>query len=349
MRARIILTLKEHRFETIAITVVCLGLAIAAVVEAYRLFALHTPAECLSYKTIMYIGPMVPGQQPAGVDPCLIPRQQRDAIVNGFDMHLVQTLLWFVPFVSGIAFGVPLVAGEVEQGTAPLSWALAGSRWRWLLTKMVAVILLIVPLLIGLAVATDFLESALVPGVDPHASLDIYLVRGVPIVFWGLAAFLGTVALGTILGRTLPAVFLAVVICLFVRTAWDPLMNREVLRPAAQALMDTTKASDPVSGGYTTWQTDLMFSYRWYLDGKPISEDQVSAFWAAHQPQLDANGNPVGNFVPPDPSQSPYQVQFGIPGSMYWPVVAFESGVLLAGAIFCAGVALVWVERRRPY
>jgi hypothetical protein len=345
MRARIILTLKQHRFETIAITVVCLGLAVGAVVEAYRLFALHTPADCLSYQPIM----TMPGQQPTAADPCLIPRQQRDAIVNGFDMHLVQMLLWFVPFLAGIAFGVPLVAREVEQGTAPLSWALAGSRWRWLLTKMFAVVLLIVPLLIVLAATTDFLESALVPTVDPHASFDMYLTRGVPIVFWGLAAFLGTVALGTILGRTLPAVFLAVVICLFVRTAWDPLINRELLRPSAQALMDTTKASDPISGGYTSWSTALVFDYRWYVAGKPVTQDEVEAIWAVQQPQLDANGNVIGTFVPPDPSESPYQVQFGIPGSMYWPVVAVESGILLAGAIFCGGVALIWVERRRPY
>jgi hypothetical protein len=275
--------------------------------------------------------------------------QRRYDLLGSLDMHLVQTLLVFAPFVSGIALGVPLVAREVEQGTAPLSWALAGSRWRWLLSKMFAVTLLIVPLLVALAVATDFLESALVPGADPHASFDTYLLRGVPLVFWGLAAFLGTVALGTILGRTVPAVFLALVICGFVRVAWDPLVNREVLVPASQALVDPAKILVSFNGGYNVWQSDLVFDYRPYLEGKPISEDEYSAWFAAHQPQLDANGNQVGNFVPPDPSQSPYQVPFGIPGSMYWPVVGFESGILLAGAIFCGGVALVWVERRRPY
>jgi hypothetical protein len=351
MRARIILTLKQHRFEVIAVTVVCLGLAALAAFEAWRLFALNTPAACLANPYGFITGtPVGPTSTVPAVDPCQIPLERRNAFLNSLDMNLVRTLLVFAPFVSGIALGAPLVAREIEQGTAPLSWALAGSRWRWLLPRIAAITLLIVPVLLAIGLASDYLESALIPGTDPHSSFDTYLLRGVILVFWGLAAFFGTVALGTIFGRTLPAVFLALVICGFVRVAWDYEINRVVLAPASQALLDTTKAPGLLDGDTRNpWQTNLVFSYRNYLDGKPISEDEVSAWWMAHQPKLDANGNPVGGFVPPDPSQSPYQIPFGIPGSQYWPVIALESGILLAGAFFCGGVALVWVERRRPY
>jgi hypothetical protein len=346
MGARIVLTLKQQRFETIAVTVVCLALAAGAAYEAWRLLSLHTPLDCLGQGP--YPVPMMPGQEAAGADPCLLAEQQRYGVLNSLDMNLIRTLLVFVPFVSGIALGVPLVAREVEQGTAPLSWALAGSRWRWLLAKMAAVTLLFIPLLVALAVATDFLESAVIPNVDPRATLDSYGLRGVALIFWGLAALMGTVALGTLLGRTLPAVFLALVICGFVRVAWEPLMNREVLAPSAQLLMDPAKVSAQ-GANWNDLQNDLVFRWQTYLDGKPISDQEAQDWWNTHLvTKTDAQGN-VYQEGPADPSVGPASVPMGLPGSMYWPVVAFESGLLFAGALFCGAVALVWVERRRPY
>jgi hypothetical protein len=347
MRARIILTLKQHRFETIAITILCLGLAIACVYEAYRLFALHTPAQCLSAMTGINTGPVfMTGTVGApAVDPCQIPMDQRYRVLNSIDMNLARTLLVFAPFITGIIFGAPLVAREIEQGTAPLSWSLTGSRWRWLLARIGAVTLLIVPLLLAIALATDFLESALMPTLNPYASFDTYLLRGFILVFWGFAAFLGSVALGTILGRTAPAIFVALVVCGFVRVAWEPLMLRDVLTPAGQVLVDL-KTFDP-RNGYFYDPANLTFTFREVQGGRVITEDEAQAWYNAHQPTFDANGNMVGE--PPDYTGQPMQVPYGLPGSMYWPVVAFESAILLAGALFCGGLALVWVERRRPY
>jgi hypothetical protein len=344
MLARIILTYKQHRFETIAVLVVCLGLAALAVYEAWRLFSLHTPTACLNGYGIS-IGP--DGMQ-LGSDPCQIPSQQRQAVLNSIDMTLVRTLLIFVPFVSGVALGVPLVARELEDGTAPLSWALAGSRWRWLLAKLAAVTLLLVPSLIALALATDFLQSALRPTIDPHASFDAFMMRGAPIVFWGVAALLGSVALGTMLGRTLPAIFIALVVCGFVRVAWEPLMNREVLNPSCQVLVDPLKMSDPMYNAWDSIQDDLIFSWRSYLDGKPITDADAQAWWNTHMVTQTGPDGSVYQTMPVN-GGGPVSVPWGIPGSQYWPVVLFESGVLLAGALFCGGVALVWVERRRPY
>ena len=45
----------------------------------------------------------------------------------------------------------------------------------------------------------------------------------------------------------------------------------------------------------------------------------------------------------------PMQMTYVIPGNQYWLVVAVESAGLFLGALFCAGVALFWVDRRRPY
>jgi len=69
---------------------------------------------------------------------------------------------------------------------------------------------------------------------------------------------------------------------------------------------------------------------------------------------VDQNGNTFefdanGNQIQIDPSQIPNWVSYSIPGSQYWPVVAFESGLLLLGSLVLAAVAFVWVDRRRPY
>jgi ABC-type transport system involved in multi-copper enzyme maturation permease subunit len=85
-------------------------------------------------------------------------------------MNLVRMFEMIVPFIVGIVFGAVLVAREIEQGTAPLSWALAGSRTRWLLGKLLAVVVLIVPLLLIAGLAADVRQGALVPGgSDSHA------------------------------------------------------------------------------------------------------------------------------------------------------------------------------------
>jgi hypothetical protein len=50
-----------------------------------------------------------------------------------------------------------------------------------------------------------------------------------------------------------------------------------------------------------------------------------------------------------DPGPPPEPKTYVIHGDQYWLVVVVENAVLLAGSLFCAAVALVWIERRRPY
>jgi hypothetical protein len=98
-------------------------------------------------------------------------------------------------------------------------------------------------------------------------------------------------------------------------------------------------------------QTGLYSYTQMFVGGKPYYGD-ASAFEYGYG--TDQNGNAFrfdanGNQVPIDPSQIPTWVNYVIPGTQYWPVVVFESGVLLLGTLFLAAIALVWVDRRRPY
>jgi hypothetical protein len=334
----------------------CLGLAVAGLIEAFRLFALNTPVACLGnggYGGYMS-GPVATiGAAPTGIDPCQAALNVRYGLTSSIDFSLVGMLFLFAPFIAGITFGAPLVARELEQGTAPLSWSLAGSRRRWLLFRMLAMGGLLVVLLGAVAIASDVFFGTYSPTVDIHTSFENYLYRGVFDIFWGLATFLGTVALGTIVGRTLPAVFLAVVICFFARVGWDPVMNRVILQPMGQLLMDPAKMTDN-NYGYGYSPSDLTLSWPMYLDGKPFTGDPNN-WYQEHQPQMDANGQPKidanGQPIGTDGKtiSFPQSLPFGFHGNQYWPVVALESAILFAGSLLCGAAALFWVDKRRPY
>ena len=100
------------------------------------------------------------------------------------------------------------------------------------------------------------------------------------------------------------------------------------------------------------WIEPDLFAYsQVYVGGKPYYGDQSTLNYGYG---IDENGNAFGfdangNQIPIDVSQIPTWINFVILGSRYWPVVAFESGVLLLGSLLLAGVAFVWVDRRRPY
>jgi hypothetical protein len=243
--------------------------------------------------------------------------------------------------------------------------------------------------MLAVGLAADVLEAALDPGVNTHAVFQNYLGRGFVVVFWALAAFGGTLTLGALFGRTMPALIVALIVCFFVRVLWEPGMARIVLRPIAveqansgqqfgpmfgspgvgiateptgspgpsassspSASAEPSASNDVTTAAVPYWvQTDLWVYSQVFVGGKPYFGDQSTLNFGYG---IDGNGNTFGfdtngNQVPIDPSQIPVWVNYVIPGKQYWPVVAFESGILLLGSLFCAAIALIWVDRRRPY
>jgi ABC-2 family transporter protein len=365
MLTRIWLTYKQHRFETLAILVVGLLAALGALVEAYRLVAVNVPLHCFETYQPYFPGSGQPFPDAATLK-CNNLVESFQSIAQGTDMSLVRALLIFVPIIGGIVFGAPLVARELEQGTAPLSWSLSGSRRRWLTGKVLAGVLLLVPVMLAVGIAADVLQGASSPGLDTHAAFESYASRGFIDVFWALAAFAGTFALGTMLGRTLPAVIVALVVCFFVRVAWEPVMSHYVLQPFAVSSLKNIGGP-----GYYSGEVDMWLYQKVYIDGKEATDAQVQQWYMQNEPPLqeipsapatspdpgasagqpgtvDKGGGAVQG-TPPDMSKFPDYVTYGIPGAWYWNVVGLASGILLLGSLFCGAIAFVWVDRRRPY
>ena len=379
---RFMLTLKQHRFEIIGATLACLGLIAAALFLTWELNSVVFPAGCKwqQFPSMTFFDSAGQPMQQEPTRACQAAMDSFNSIRGGTLANITQIGMWLAPFVVAIMLGAPLVAREVEQNTAPLSWALVGSRRRWLLARVGSILIVFVPLMLALGLAGDILYGAQNTGVNPWASFEQYGARGVLVAFWGVAAFIGTVALGTLFGRSLPAIFVAVVICFFARLAGEYYFQRIVLQPYAQPLMTTQQ----MAAGYYSWNpTDLTVSFRYYLDGKPFNGD-VEQWYNTHTPQdllqpggkaasaetpgatqdpaatPGANGTPDPNATPnpnatPSPIEGspmvwgPQSMPSGFHGDQYWPVVAAEAGLLTAGSLFLASIAFFWIGRRRPY
>ena len=332
MLDRVRLTYKQQRFETLAVAVACLGAAAWALLASWHLKSVGVPASCVVDGSVPYWnGPSESAWIPAA---CQVPIQRFTDALNSWDVRIVSSLGDVLPFFAGIAMGAPLVAKEIEEGTAPLSWALAGARWKWLAGRILAALLLIVPLLLIAGLAADVLRGAQGPGIDPHATFAYFTSRGVFFALWGVAALMGTVALGTLFGRTMPVVIVALIVCLFARATWEPLTDAYVLH--GMAVLEMPGVQSP--GELLVYQSNVL-----YLDGKVYTGTDCTL----------SNGVTACQYAPgyePDPSSiGPQPAWYVVTGDKYWQVVALESAVMLAGSAALGALALFWVGRRRPY
>jgi hypothetical protein len=353
MLRRMLLTYKQNRFEVIASLVVVVAVVAAVLYEIAQLNSVVFPAGCSpnsAYGPIMV--PVGSDLQGLADFACQNAANQFSAIRYGTQMHLVQLFLALSPYILAIMLGAPLVAREVEQGTAPLSWSLIGSRRRWLLARVAAILALLVPLLLAFGVAGDLLEGASNPGVSPWATFDAYMVRGIPVVAWALVAFALAVALGTLLGRSMPAIFLSVVATLFLTVVGFWAIQQYVLRPFDRPLMTWDQLVENMGAN---WQPDaLVIDWQTYLDGKPWDGD-VNQWYMTHEPPVypdpgiaaPTDPGTAAGYVPP--IWGPQQLPIGFSGDQYWPVVLGQSAVVVTGAAVLIGLAFYRVDRRRPY
>jgi ABC-type transport system involved in multi-copper enzyme maturation permease subunit len=224
-----------------------------------------------------------------------------------------------------IVLGVPIVASEIEQRTAMISWPLARSRLKWLAWREGA-LLVIGLVLVGLMAAS---AEALAHANDPGSDLGFasHGARGISLVVRSTLMLVVAIAVGAVIGRLLPGLLIGIALAVGLSFAVD------VLPPYAVASTELT-ASEMSGHPFTTGH-----AYR-APDGTPISDDAAEAMMMAAYQEYSPE-------LPPD-SVLPIDVSYGIAGSRYLEVLAREAAVLIGATVLVGGVAAMVVARRRP-
>jgi hypothetical protein len=232
------------------------------------------------------------------------------------------------PFMLGLLLGVPLVASEIEARTAGIAWTLSPSRRRWLLDRLIPVLLIVGTALLLIGLAGDALARSYpaFDGADP--GFAGYGMRGPLLAVRGVAVVFISVAVGAVIGRTLPALLVSGAVCLAMLVGLSLFQDTLMQAEAVPLPMGSTQtgASSKIYG--TGLRDDIT--------GQVISFDEYYAMSGAD---------------PMDPGEVPgmTMVAYQVPGSRYPDFVLREAAALGAVSLLFGGLAFVVVQRRRPY
>ncbi len=247
---------------------------------------------------------------------------------------------WFAGFGVGLVLGVPLVAREIDQGTAQLAWTMSRSRVRWLIGRVAFAGLVAIVLSAAIAVTTEILATAMLRDIDLSRDFNMHGNRGPLIVGRAMLGLGAGVLVGAILGRQLPALLLSVFVVgglyaasLAGLTAWyateaeSASMNEFLGGP-----LWIESGIELTSGERVTWSA-------FYGGGESAIANYQSAdgTYYASSADADAGRDAIGR-----------DYILIIPGERYNEIVARETAVFTgAGLLLIAGAAAV-TRRRRP-
>lgn len=201
------LTLKQHRIEVGAAVAAALVVGFSAFVVAWRLNSVAMPAGCFDAWLA------APGA--ARAPDC-------DRAINLWTSIRDDEAAWahralaFLPLV-GLTAGIPLIGREIEGRTDQTAWSLAGSRGRWLVRQVVPVLLVVAGSASFAALGADTLQAT-----QRNTEVQGLWFHGPILVARVVAAFSVGVLAGAIIGRSLPAFIVGLVVCFWLASAAEP-------------------------------------------------------------------------------------------------------------------------------
>jgi hypothetical protein len=238
-----------------------------------------------------------------------------------------------VPLLTGMFWGGPLIAREIEQGTHRLAWTQSVSRGRWLATKLGIFLLGATATAVALTQLMTWWLAPTEPMQEEFGRLspDVFDFRGiVPLAYTVFAFALGAAA-GAIFKRTVPAMVATLVAYLPIK------IGVQALRGHYLAPLDVIYAFGTISPrhGSGDWilSSELIDRGGRILGSPGVSDvcDALTGKAAAEACALD-NGY---RFV------DTYQ-----PISRFWPFQLIESGIFVGLSIIVLAVAVWWILRR---
>lgn len=304
-----LLSFRIQRFETIII----LGAAVLSVAVSTLVIAIFNAggyAACA-----------------AGDGPVLSAQCQSSAAlwINRI-ARLSTALVPLFPVIAGLLAGGPIVARELEAGTARLAWSLGPSRRRWFVQRVVPILVMTFVACLAIGLTAEALVKVLDPAVDLDRSFVGFRMRGLLVGVEGLAVACLAMAVGALLGRMVPTIIMSLILILGISIAVDKVERATLLSEAVISSSQTYFWSD----------ADLTLESRMkFPSGEILSYEEA---FATH-PEVNA----------PWTDQPPWEdVVLFVPGERYHDVERREALALGALGLAFFAIGLVTVVRRRP-
>jgi hypothetical protein len=335
------LSYRQQRWELILVAVGVMGVAAGMLWFASTLDAIRAGSpECLEGAGI--------GSGLAFPDETGPPAECQTLLNEFYATQSIATNLmnvaWAAPFGLGVILGAPIVAREIDGGTAQLAWSLSRSRVSWLLRRIAFVALVALTMLAVLAVTSELLATA-INQRDLDEDFAFFGQRGLPLVARGAGAIMIGTLVGALIGRVLPAVLASVLVIGLVFVGLSIAHDRWNEGEARmQRFWDDAGKPVPFDSGaldvdYGLQTPDGAFlSYgEAYERGLPIEnfQDEQGRVYAS---AADLQAGKVFG----------HDVRLSIPGDRYPELVVRDSIVAVFVGVVALGATAAVVQRRRP-
>jgi hypothetical protein len=271
-------------------------------------------------------------------------------------------LILVAPVITGIFWGAPLIARELETGTYRLAWTQGVTRTRWLVVKLAFTGLAAMAVTEALSLMYTWWADPIARAVGHGGTASSILITGpfglalfathgiAPLGYSAFAFTLGTAA-GALIRRAVPAMAITLAIFAAVQVAM-PLWVRPHLVPPNRTVVSGPSFFQAVSMniGTLTATTVPGQPEAWILSSRAInaSGQPVSTIPDACLPGSPVNGKIAS--ANPGACMASRGIRETItyqPASHYWPIQWLETGIFLALALTLAGTCFWRLGRRR--
>jgi hypothetical protein len=257
--------------------------------------------------------------------------------------EVTAALLSAVPVLVGVFAGAPILARELDTGTARFAWTQGAGRTRWTIARL-ALPALSVTILAGAFswLFAWFYQPFFSSGLDARLAPQFFDLTGVALAAWTLAAFaIGTLA-GVVIRKSVPAIIAGM-------AAWGGLLALTLLVLRKHYLAPLL---DKGTGGPAQGNGGWVISQWWTgPNGRPASMSAIiQQMNSPNTNPAHCHGNSCSQLV--DPFKALYQHGYTEwtlyqPGSRYWTFQWIEGGWLLALSVILIA-ATIWLVRHRP-
>jgi hypothetical protein len=280
--------------------------------------------------------------------------------------NLLGPILLTVPVLTGIFWGAPLIARELESGTYRLAWTQSIARTRWLAVKLA---------LAGLAsIAVAGLFSLMVTWwfspIDRvnmnRITPGVFDERGLVAIGYAAFAFAVGALAGALLRRTMPAILSTLVAFAGARLAMTYWLRAHLIAPAhttavlRSASMVGFEGAGPGAVTFVARGTRIPNAWVYSAQivdgaGRAPTASSMHAFLRSACPNIGAPPADGGAHAVSEEAFEACVTRLSAsfhlavsyqPASRYWPLQIYETAIFAGLAVILVALCFWWVRHR---